>query len=147
MFNLLFNFIIEIFIKEPIMIFTTPLCLFLSSIAVFSQKTELCIHRMHGKRGERHRRTFRSSRPEIFLGKVFWKYVEYPCWSVNSIKLLCNFIEIALRHGCTLVNLLHIFRTPIPGNTSGRLLLDIERCIFQSGTEKYWWAKRYSVAP
>ena len=35
----------------------------------------------------------------------------------------CNFIEIALRHGCSPVNLLHIFRTPCPKNTSGRLPL------------------------
>ena len=34
-----------------------------------------------------------------------------------------NFIEITLRHGCSPVNLLHIFRTPFPKNTSGRLLL------------------------
>ena len=38
-------------------------------------------------------------------------------------KVLCNFIKIALRHGCSPVNLLHIFRTPFPKNTSGRLLL------------------------
>ena len=37
-----------------------------------------------------------------------------------------NFDEITLRHGCSLVNLLHIFRTPFPENTYGRLLL-IER--------------------
>ena len=40
-----------------------------------------------------------------------------------SIKLLCKFIEIALRHWCSPVNLLHIYRTPFPKNTSGRLLL------------------------
>ena len=34
-----------------------------------------------------------------------------------------NFIEIALRHGCSPVYLLRIFRTPFPKNTSGRLLL------------------------
>ena len=34
-----------------------------------------------------------------------------------------NFIEIALRHGCSPVNFLHIFRTPFPKNTSGGLLL------------------------
>ena len=28
-------------------------------------------------------------------------------------KLLCNFIEIVLQHGCSPVNLLHIFRTPL----------------------------------
>ena len=37
----------------------------------------------------------------------------------------CNFIEIALRHGCSPVNLPHLFRTPFPRNTSGRLLLSI----------------------
>ena len=34
-----------------------------------------------------------------------------------------NFIEIAIRHGCSLIKLLHIFRTPFPRNTSGWLLL------------------------
>ena len=38
-------------------------------------------------------------------------------------KLFCNFIEITLLHGCSPVNLLHIFRTPFIKNTSGRLLL------------------------
>ena len=36
---------------------------------------------------------------------------------------LCNFIEITHRHGCSPVNLLHIFRTPFLKNTSGQLLL------------------------
>ena len=36
---------------------------------------------------------------------------------------LSNFIEITLGHGCSPVNLLHIFRIPFPKNTSGRLLL------------------------
>ena len=45
--------------------------------------------------------------------------------------LLCNFIEIALRHGCSPVNLLHIFRPPFSKNTSGRLLL-IVRYLFDS---------------
>ena len=35
----------------------------------------------------------------------------------------CNFIEIALCHGCSFVNLLYIFKTPFPKNTSGLLLL------------------------
>ena len=33
--------------------------------------------------------------------------------------------DFALRHGCSAVNLLHIFRATFPKNTSGRLLLDI----------------------
>ena len=87
----------------------------------------------------------RSSRPEVFLGKVVLKICtkftgEHSCRSVISIKLLCSFIEIKLRHGCSPVNLLrilkqfywnhtpawvllHIFRTIFLKNTSGRLLL------------------------
>ena len=38
-------------------------------------------------------------------------------------KVASNFIEITLRHGCSPVNLLHIFRTPFSKNTSGWLLL------------------------
>ena len=45
------------------------------------------------------------------------------------IKLQSNFIEIALWQGCTPVNLLHIFRTPFPKNTSGRLFLHGLKCI------------------
>ena len=36
---------------------------------------------------------------------------EHPCRSVILIKLQSNFIEITFRHGCSPVNLLHIFRT------------------------------------
>ena len=39
------------------------------------------------------------------------------------VQKLCNFIEITLRHGCSPVNLLHIFRTPFLKNISGRQLL------------------------
>ena len=48
---------------------------------------------------------------------------EHPCRSAISINLQSNFIEIARWHGCSPVNLLHIFRTPLLKNTSGRLLL------------------------
>ena len=65
-----------------------------------------------------------SSRPEAFLRKgilkIFSKFTrEHPCRSMISIKLLCKFIEIELQHGCSPVNLVHIFRTPFPQNTSG----------------------------
>ena len=67
---------------------------------------------------------------EVFLRKCFLKICsnfagEHPCRSVNSIKLLCKFIEIALRHWCSAVNLLHIFRAPFPRNISGWLLLKL----------------------
>ena len=50
---------------------------------------------------------------KLFLRKCVRKICsnfkgEHPCQSVISIKLLCNFIEITLRHGCPPVNLLHI---------------------------------------
>ena len=51
----------------------------------------------------------RSSSPEVFL-KVFWKY------AVN--------LQNTHTHGCSPVNLLVIFRTPFPKNTSWWLLLD-----------------------
>ena len=42
-----------------------------------------------------------------------------------SENMLCNFIKIALRHGCSPVNLLHIVRTPFLRNTSRCLLLEV----------------------
>ena len=45
------------------------------------------------------------------------------CSGVISINFQSNFIEITLRHGCSPVNFLHIFRTPFPKNTPRRLLL------------------------
>ena len=59
----------------------------------------------------------RSSRPEVLLGKNILKICseftgERLCGSAIAIKLLYNFIEIALRHGCSPVYLLYIFRTP-----------------------------------
>ena len=58
-----------------------------------------------------------SSHPEVFLRKRVLKICskfagEHPCRSAISLKLHCNFIEIALRHGCSTVNFLCIFRTP-----------------------------------
>ena len=41
-----------------------------------------------------------------------------------SIELQRSFVEIALRRRCSPVNLLYIFRVPIPKNTSGGLLLE-----------------------
>ena len=65
----------------------------------------------------------RSSRTDVFLGKGVPKACsqfigEHPYQKVISIKL-----RSTLRHGCSPVNLLHIFGTPFPNNTSGRLLL------------------------
>ena len=61
--------------------------------------------------------SFRSSYSEVFLGKGALKTCskftgEHPCRSVTSMKVICNIIEVTLRHGCSPVNLLHIFRVP-----------------------------------
>ena len=56
--------------------------------------------------------------------KIHSKFTgEHPGRSAILIKLLCNFIEITLWHGCSPVNLLHIFRTAFLKNTSVWLLL------------------------
>ena len=71
---------------------------------------------------------FRSSLPVMLLGKGVLKICstftgEHPCQSVISMKLQNKFIEIIFLHGCSPVNLLHIFRKLFPNNTSGQLLL------------------------
>ena len=50
----------------------------------------------------------------FFLAKtdILFDVPKYPCRSVISMKLLYYFIEIALQHECSLVNLLHNFRRP-----------------------------------
>ena len=65
----------------------------------------------------------RDSPPEVSLQKGFLKICctftgEHPCQRVISIKL-----QIALRHGCFLVNLLRIFRTTCPKKSFRGLLL------------------------
>ena len=82
----------------------------------------------------------RSSRPEVFLGKgilkIYSKFTgEHPYWSVISIKLQSNFIEITLWHGCSPVNYLHIFRTPFLKNISGWLLLECRQILLLILTE------------
>ena len=41
-------------------------------------------------------------------------------------KFASNFIEVALRHGCSPLNLLHIFKTHFPKNTSRRMFLSVQ---------------------
>ena len=70
----------------------------------------------------------RSSPPEVFLGnsilKICSKFIgERPWQSVISIKLLYNFIEIALWYECSPAYLLHFFRTTFYKNTFRGLLL------------------------
>ena len=50
-------------------------------------------------------------------------YRRVPMPKCDFSEVACNFIKITLRHGCSPVNLLHIFRTPFPRNTSEWLLM------------------------
>ena len=65
---------------------------------------------------------FFTSFQKMFLQKSvlkIWSKLtgEQPYQSVISIKLLCKFIEIKLWHGCSVVNLLDLLRTPFYKNT------------------------------
>ena len=62
-----------------------------------------------------HKKFFSASTFEI-RWKDFTTKKNYPLQS--------NFIETTLRHGCSPVDLQHIFRTPFPKNIFGRLLLN-----------------------
>ena len=89
---------------------------------------------------QQHIIIFRSSHPEVSLErdvlKICSKFTgEHPCRSVISIKLQNNFIEMTLQHGCSPVNLLHIFRTSSSKNTSGWLLLNIPPKILRQSAE------------
>ena len=65
---------------------------------------------------------------------------EHPCRSAISIKLQSNFIEITLRHWCSPVNLLYIFRTPFLKNTSEGLIMNVS-----SDTIKSYWQRSVVV--
>ena len=76
-------------------------------------------------------RLLKSSHPEVFFGKGVLKIRskftgEHLCRSEISIKSQSNFIKIALWHGGSPVNLLHIFKTPFPKNTTGRTAVSVE---------------------
>ena len=46
-------------------------------------------------------------------------------------KVVLNFIEITFQHGCSPVNLLQFFRTPLSRNTSGWMLLILVKTDFK----------------
>ena len=65
---------------------------------------------------------------EMFLGpkgvlKICIKFTGEHLWKAISINFQSNFIEIKLWHGCSPVNLLHIFRTAFYNNNYRGLLL------------------------
>ena len=64
----------------------------------------------------------------MFLGKRCLEIMQQIYRRAPMLKCDLEEIEIetALQHGCSPVNLLHIFRIPIPKSTSGRLLLRMD---------------------
>ena len=66
-----------------------------------------------------------------------YKRTSMPKWDFNKIAF--QFIEIALRHGCSLVNLLHIFRRLFQKNTFGWLLLSIWKFVKRFGTLRIYY--------
>ena len=52
-----------------------------------------------------------------------------PKHDFNKVAKATLATSIALRHGYSPVNLQHIFRTPFPKNTSGRLFLSLVKMV------------------
>ena len=87
----------------------------------------------------------RSSHPEMFLRKgvleICSKFTgEHTCQSAISIKLLCNFIEITLWHGCSPVYCSifseHLFlRTPLDWTAA---------CVVTFRTNEFWFQIYFS---
>ena len=65
---------------------------------------------------------FKKIPPQVLLGKGVLKYAA-TLQKNSHDKVWFQNIEITLQHGCSPVNLLHIFRTHFPKNTSQGLLL------------------------
>ena len=79
---------------------------------------------------------FKSSPQEVYLRKGVLKI----CSKFTGKHPMSNFIEIALRHGYSPVNLLHIFRTPFSWNTSGWLLLNLwNNCVKSVQIRSFFW--------
>ena len=80
-----------------------------------------------------------------FSGLTPWSRVsnkrqKQPC---RGVLKKSNFIEITLRHGCSSVNLLHIFRAPFLKNTSGWLLLKRKNLVYSFFMPFGWLQKCY----
>ena len=94
---------------------------------------------------DKHWHYSEAAPPEVFLGKCVLKMCskfigEHPYRSLVSIKLQSNFIEIKLWYGCFLVNLLLVFRTSFPMNTSRWLLLIVaELRLLRWNKEQHWF--------
>ena len=91
-------------------------CLMNNFVCVLSSFVTTCVALYFQKQPPRCVLSKRCSKnmQQIYRGTLL------PKWDFN---LQSNFIEIALRHGCSSVKVLHIFKTSFSKNTSGSLLL------------------------
>ena len=77
---------------------------------------------------------------------MFWKYApNLQEDTYAEVRFQSSFNKITLRHGCSLVNLLHILRIPFSKNTSEWLLLSVfDKSIgWRSSTLFKWFQSRY----
>ena len=81
---------------------------------------------------------------------VFWKYAAHLQENIHDKvrsqqSCFSNFIEIALWHGCSPVNLLHIFRTPFPRNTSGCCFWSHYIIVWEKKSLETSWIAKWGV--
>ena len=77
--------------------------------------------------------SYRSSHQEVFLGKGIQQIYR------RTPMSKCDFNKVTKRHGCSPVNLLHIFRALFPRNTFGSLLLfSVPRKLWKEGGGIIW---------
>ena len=72
-------------------------------------------------------------------------YSRHPCRRAISIKELCNFIEIAVWHRCSPVNLLHNFRIHFPKNRSAGYFW--KRIVFWIRSFENWFLAGNNLMP
>ena len=75
--------------------------------------------------------TFQRQPPRGVPRKMYSENMQQIYRRTPMPKLQSNFIEITFRHGCSPVDLQHIFRTPFPRNTSRWLLLTFWKVLFR----------------
>ena len=100
----------------------------LKAINIISQKRQATGNELQGLAvQEKKLLTYRSSPPDMSLGKRCSKNMQqiYRRTPMPKSKTLLKNHTLAWIFFCNSVNLVYIFRTPFPKNTSGELILDI----------------------
>ena len=91
---------------------------------IFLLSQNICPQKIHSKSS--HHLVIWIHQEQLFLGDLIKRCSQnmQEIYRRTPIpKFLCNFLNITLRHGCSGVNLLHIFRTPFQKNGSSDTLI------------------------